>query len=257
MASSIRRWSDIDACMSGRVGRLYAWFSTSNAVESECAEIFRLQQGLVSLERLGAHRDGPVVVSRLYFANDHSGYMRVVRADWEPLDDAALHRLSDWLTVYQQLARAGSHKKVDRSDLTPVNATVHRNVRAVVSLAAFAHPREVMRAFMAEKRVPYPLVGWYVMRQVQRVIGTTFDEIAPVHTIARVQCPVLVVHGQSDSVVPMGDAKRLVERSARAQLLLVDGSHDLRDALAPRVGMLVDFLHAACMADETPSEALG
>jgi uncharacterized protein len=138
-----------------------------------------------------------------------------------------------------------------------LHASVHRDVRAVVSLAAFAHPREVMRAFMAEKRVPYPLVGWYVMRHVQRVIGTTFNQIAPVNTIAGVRCPVLVVHGRTDGVVPMGDAKRLVERSARAQLLLVDGSHDLRDALALHAATLVDFLHAACMTAETPPKAPG
>lgn len=38
------------------------------------------------------------------------------------------------------------------------------------------------------------------MRHVQRVIGTTFDDIAPVNTIARVRCPVLVVHGRTDTV---------------------------------------------------------
>jgi len=138
-----------------------------------------------------------------------------------------------------------------------LHASVHRDVRAVVSLAAFAHPREVMRAFMAEKRVPYPLVGWYVLRHVQRVIGTSFDDIAPVHTIARVPCPVLVVHGRADSVVPMGDAQRLVERSARARLLLVDGDHDLREGLAPHAGTLVDFLRAACMGHMSASGATG
>jgi pimeloyl-ACP methyl ester carboxylesterase len=138
-----------------------------------------------------------------------------------------------------------------------LHAAVHRDVRAVVSLAAFAHPREVMRVFMAKKRVPYPLMGWYVVRHVQRVIGTNFDEIAPVHTIARVRCPVLVVHGRADSIVPKGDAKRLDERSARARLLLVDGDHDLREALAPHAGNLVDFLRAACAADTSASIAVG
>lgn len=138
-----------------------------------------------------------------------------------------------------------------------LHASVHRDVRAVVSLAAFAHPREVMRAFMAEKRVPYPLVGWYVMRHVQRVIGTTFEDIAPVNTIARVRCPVLVVHGRTDSVVPTGDAKRLVQRSPHARLLLVDGDHDLREALSPHAGTLVDFLRVACTVGTSASIAVG
>jgi uncharacterized protein len=138
-----------------------------------------------------------------------------------------------------------------------LHACGHHDVRAVVSLAAFAHPREVMRAFMAEKRVPYALLGWYVMRHVQRVIGTSFDDIAPVNTIARVHCPVLVVHGRTDSVVSVVDATRLVARSAQARLLLVEGDHDLREALAPHAGTLVDFLRAACMAEPSAHVAVG
>jgi dipeptidyl aminopeptidase/acylaminoacyl peptidase len=127
-----------------------------------------------------------------------------------------------------------------------LHASHHRDVRAVVSLSAFAHPREVMRGFMAEKRVPYPVVGWYVMQHVQRVIGVRFDDIAPVNTIARVQCPVLVAHGREDTVVPAGDAARLVARSGRARLLQLNGDHDLREALAPHAATVVEFLRTAC-----------
>lgn len=132
-----------------------------------------------------------------------------------------------------------------------LHASRQRDVRAVVSLSAFAHPREVMRGLLSEKRIPYPVVGWYVMRQVQRVIGTDFDAIAPVHTIAAVACPVLVVHGQADEVVPVDDAARIAARSPRARLLLVDGGHDLREALAPHARIVVEFLRAAGVADTT------
>jgi dipeptidyl aminopeptidase/acylaminoacyl peptidase len=128
-----------------------------------------------------------------------------------------------------------------------LHASHHHDVRAVVSLSAFAHPREVMRRFMAEKRVPYPVVGWYVMRHVQQVIGARFDDIAPLNTIAGVLCPVLVVHGRQDTVVPSGDAARLVARSGRARLLQIEGDHDLREALAPHAAAVVAFLHAACV----------
>lgn len=129
-----------------------------------------------------------------------------------------------------------------------LHASRQRDVRGVVSLSCFAHPREVMRTFMAEKRVPYPVLGWYVMRHVQRVIGARFDDIAPVNTIAAVRCPVLVVHGRADTVVPAGDAERLVARNARARWLPVDGDHDLREALAPHAASVVDFLRIACAA---------
>ena len=86
------------------------------------------------------------------------------------------------------------------------------------------------------------------MRHVQRVIGTTFDAIAPQASIARVRCPVLLVHGRADSDVPVGDAHRLHVAASRASLLLVDGTHDLRDALAPHAAALTDFLRASCLA---------
>ncbi len=127
-----------------------------------------------------------------------------------------------------------------------LHASNHDDVRAVISLSAFAHPREVMRRFMAEKRVPYPLLGWYVLRHVQRVIGASFDDIAPLTTMAQVRCPTLLVHGRDDATVPVGDAKRLLAASAQARLLLVDGDHDLRESLAAHAPVLVDFLHAAC-----------
>ena len=113
-----------------------------------------------------------------------------------------------------------------------LHASRHHDVRAVVSLSAFAHPRELMRRFMADKRVPYPVLGWYVLRHVQRVIGASFDDIAPLATLARVRCPTLLVHGRDDRTVPADDAQRLLAVSKGARLLLVEGDHDLRDALA-------------------------
>jgi dipeptidyl aminopeptidase/acylaminoacyl peptidase len=126
-----------------------------------------------------------------------------------------------------------------------LHASHHHDVRAVVSLAAFAHPREVMRRYMTGKRLPYPVLGWYVLRHVQRVIGVSFDDIAPLNTLARVRIPVLLVHGRSDTTVPVNDAQRLLAISGHARLLLVDGDHDLRDALAPQAPTLVEFLGAA------------
>jgi pimeloyl-ACP methyl ester carboxylesterase len=127
-----------------------------------------------------------------------------------------------------------------------LHASRHDDVRAVVSLSAFAHPQELMRRYLAERGVPYPVIGWYVMRHVQRTIGTSFDAIAPLHTLARVRCPVLLVHGTADATVPFEDARRLAAVCAAAALLPVDGGHDLRGALIPHAPALISFLDAAC-----------
>jgi len=134
-----------------------------------------------------------------------------------------------------------------------LHAAHHDDIRAVVSLSAFAHPAEMMHRFMAEKRMPNPLLGWYVLRHVQRVIGVTFDEIAPLRTLAAVRCPTLLVHGIADGTVPVEDAHRLLSVSHRARLLLVEGDHDLRDALAPHAHTLVMFLQSAFYGASDPS----
>lgn len=127
-----------------------------------------------------------------------------------------------------------------------LHASRRRDIRGVVSLSAFAHPRELMRRFLCEKRIPYPVLGWYVLQHVQNVIGTDFDAIAPIHTISTVNCPVLVVHGRADAVAPVEDATRIAVQSPQARLLLVDGDHDLREALTPHAAEVVEFLRMDC-----------
>jgi len=95
---------------------------------------------------------------------------------------------------------------------------------------------------MAEKRVPYPVPGWYAMRHVQRVIGVSFDDIAPLARLTRLRCPTLLVHGRADGTVPVDDVHRLPAVSGRARLLPVDSDHDLREALAPQTKTLLAFL---------------
>jgi dipeptidyl aminopeptidase/acylaminoacyl peptidase len=120
-------------------------------------------------------------------------------------------------------------------------------LRAVVSLAAFAHPATMMRRWLAAKRIPYWPLGAYILAYVQRVIGYRFDAIAPCHTIARVACPVLLVHGLADQTVPVAEARQI--HAARAgdavELLLVQGSHDDYGDLGLAVARLREFLDRA------------
>jgi len=69
----------------------------------------------------------------------------------------------DWLRSQpqvnaQQLAVMGHSVGAGAALLS---ATRCSEVRAVVSLSAFAHPHEVMRRYLASYRIPYLLVGWY------------------------------------------------------------------------------------------------
>lgn len=125
-------------------------------------------------------------------------------------------------------------------------------VTAVVSVSAFAHPAEIMRGWLARVRIPYPGIGWMILRHVERTIGARFADIAPVETIRRVGCPVLVVHGRHDATVPFADAQRLVAAAPQATLLTIDGDHDLRDALGAHAGAVVAFLVEADRGAASP-----
>jgi pimeloyl-ACP methyl ester carboxylesterase len=114
-------------------------------------------------------------------------------------------------------------------------------VRAVVSLSAFAHPREVMERWLQEHHIPRRWVGAAILEHVQEVIGERFDHIAPQHQLAHIACPVLLVHGEQDRTVPLADAHRLHALLRCGELLVVEGDHDLRVALAPHAEQLVRF----------------
>jgi pimeloyl-ACP methyl ester carboxylesterase len=114
-------------------------------------------------------------------------------------------------------------------------------VRAIVSLSAFAHPGEVMERWLREHHIPRRWIGAAILEQVQDVIGERFDRIAPEHQLARITCPVMLVHGARDRTVPLSDAHRLHARLRRGELLVVEGDHDLRGSLSPHVDHLVRF----------------
>jgi len=84
-----------------------------------------------------------------------------------------------------------------------------RDLAAVISLAAFAHPEEVMRRTLASWHVPYRPLGWVANRYVEHIIGHRFPTIAPLHTVTHQHAPVLLMHGTRDTVVSIRDMDRL------------------------------------------------
>lgn len=120
----------------------------------------------------------------------------------------------------------------------------HGGVQALVSLSAFAHPREVMERWLREHHLPRRGIGTAILDHVQDVIGERFDHIAPVHQMPRITCPALLVHGARDQTVPLSDAHRLHTLAHQGELLVVDGDHDLREALRPHADRIVQFFGA-------------
>ena len=123
-------------------------------------------------------------------------------------------------------------------------ASRRSDIHGVISLSAFAHPEAMMRRWLAWKRLPFLPIGWYVLRHVERVIGHRFDDIAPVNTLPRVACPVLLAHGRSDPIVPFEDAETLYAHRGEASVTFepLPGGHDLSDQLAEHQATLTAFL---------------
>lgn len=155
----------------------------------------------------------------------------------------------DWLRTDPTLATAPvgliAHSVGGAAAL--LAASRRDDIAAVVSLSTFAHPADMMRRWLRWKRLPFFPVGWYVLRYVERVIGHRFDDIAPVHTLPRVGCPVLLVHGEHDPVIPIADAERLHDHrgATPAALYRLPGGHDLTEHLDAHLPELSVFLEHA------------
>ena len=118
---------------------------------------------------------------------------------------------------------------------------------AVVSLAAFAHPRSMMQRWLTAKGLPWQPVGRLILRYVEHVIGHRFDDIAPVTTIGKVRCPTLLVHGSDDATVPAEEASRIyaARGGEHVRLKIIAGGHDdfgSESDIAGEIAEVVQFL---------------
>lgn len=115
-------------------------------------------------------------------------------------------------------------------------------IAVVVSMSAFAHPREMMTKQLRLTRLPRPVTG-ALLWPIEQVIGHRFDEFASQNIIEDVTCPVLIVHGDADKVIPVKDAFRLFEKAPDGQVLIVPGGeHAALDTFEPHLPEVVAFL---------------
>lgn len=118
-------------------------------------------------------------------------------------------------------------------------------IAAVVSVSSMAHPGRFMHAALVRQGVPRVLASG-ALRYVERVIGHRYDDFAPVRTIGQVHAPVLLVHGDADTTVPVSDARQLQDAGPpRTRLVVVpEAGHDDLEALQSVAGQVVAFLEA-------------
>jgi len=156
--------------------------------------------------------------------------------------DYAIH----WLRQHhpgrtQRLALLGHSAGAGAVLLT---ASKRRDVAAVISVSAFAHPKWMMKRYLQRLHLPDWVMD-FIMDYRQWIIGRRFDDIAPMNTVCKIACPVLLVHGRADTTVPVEDARAIAKSCPEAHLSLleIDGAeHDSVDKIEQHGFELVSFL---------------
>ena len=161
-----------------------------------------------------------------------------------------LEHAVDWLQVQGEVdeTRVGVIGHSVGAGAALLLASRRKDIAAVVSLAAFAHPAGMMRRWLKFKHIPFWPLGAYILFYVQRVIGYRFDDIAPAHTIAAVNCPVLLAHGTEDETVPISEAREIHanRKNKQVRLLVMPGSHDEYGDLEQHMATVIGFLGEPC-----------
>jgi pimeloyl-ACP methyl ester carboxylesterase len=97
-----------------------------------------------------------------------------------------------------------------------------------------------------------------VLREIERAIGMRFPEFAPIATIAHLRMPVLLIHGASDSVIPLTDAQALHRTAPPGTDLLVvpDADHGDIERFLTVAPTVTDFLRRAIQGEEPAAPAV-
>jgi pimeloyl-ACP methyl ester carboxylesterase len=125
-----------------------------------------------------------------------------------------------------------------------LEASRRRDILAVIGVAAFAHPEWLMRRFLRCLSIPN-LLSSLILRYVEWIIGYRYEKIAPINTACRVECPVLLVHGERDATIPVSDAlaiKAHCKDKAVRILLIEDAGHNSARKVEEYGEQLIAFL---------------
>ncbi|WP_029134454.1 alpha/beta hydrolase [Sedimenticola selenatireducens] len=134
-----------------------------------------------------------------------------------------------------------------------LSASRTRDITAVISISAFAHPEWMMKRYLQRFHLP-DLVVCLVLNYVQWIIGHRFSDIAPLSTVCRIDCPILLVHGRADTTVPVEDARAIAAGCPESNITLLEideAEHDSVDKIEQHGFALVSFLQQQGFAGQT------
>ena len=112
-----------------------------------------------------------------------------------------------------------------------IYAAAHeQQIKRLVTIGAFSHPANIMKLEFRKKNTPYFPIVWLLFKYIQFRIGATFNQIAPLNNIRKVNAELLIIHGEKDTVVPPEEALKLIEKAdpRQSKLWVINeaGHHD-------------------------------
>jgi uncharacterized protein len=117
-------------------------------------------------------------------------------------------------------------------------AAQESGLRALVADSPFTSQREIIRVRIAA-RVPAALVAgplmslvvWLVNRRLSGHFGFSLDDVHPLRDVQRIApCPLLLIHGEADDLIPVAHAHQMVQAARSAgvpveEWLVPDAGH--------------------------------
>ncbi len=125
-----------------------------------------------------------------------------------------------------------------------LEASRRDDIAAVISVSAFAHPEWMMQRYLRRFHLP-SVIRKIILRYVEWVIGHRFSTFAPLRTVCKINCPILLVHGKDDTTIPVDDARAILSNCPEPHLSLLeidDADHDSIDKIERHGKQLIDFL---------------
>ncbi len=112
-----------------------------------------------------------------------------------------------------------------------LEASGDQRVKAVASSAGFADFNDLTSQLLKWRKLPNFPFRWLIQRFWMKYTGVNMIEVNPVEAIRRVACPVLLLHGDLDHLVPPDQLEKLHAHGSPANLrrVLVPGRdhHDV------------------------------
>jgi len=120
----------------------------------------------------------------------------------------------------------------------------YSDLNAVISIASFAHPELLMLRYLKEKYIPFTVIQ-IILKYIEKLIGSSFDGIAPINTVCEISAPVLLVHGKEDSTIPISDAYLIKDNCKLRKIYLLeldDTKHDSVEKINEHFPHIILFL---------------